>query len=227
MFVNEAIDSDKHVILEGAQGTMLDVDHGTYPYVTSSNPISGGACTGVGIGPQKIDRVIGVTKAYVTRVGSGPFPTELMDDVGERLRDKGAEFGTTTNRPRRCGWLDLVGLRYAVRVNGITDICLTKLDVLDGLKTIKVCTQYRYGDQVFDHFPLDPELFASCEPLYEELPGWDEDISSITSYDELPENAKRYAEYVSDMIGVPVRLISVGSKRKQTIHLLSIESSLM
>ena len=222
LYINEAIDQGKTIIMEGAQGTMLDVDHGTYPYVTSSNPLSGGACIGAGIGPHKIDKVVGVSKAYVTRVGEGPFPTELNDDLGEYLRTRGAEFGTTTNRPRRCGWLDLVVLKYAVRVNGITEICLTKLDVLDGLKTIKICTKYKIDNQIHSNFPLDLDIFSKCEPIYDELPGWEEDISNITKYKDLPENAKKYIEYISEMTKVKISLISVGSRRNQTIKLLRI-----
>lgn len=222
LYINDAIDQSRNVILEGAQGTMLDVDHGTYPYVTSSNPISGGACIGSGIGPHKIHQVIGVTKAYVTRVGEGPFPTELKEEIGARLRERGAEFGTTTGRPRRCGWLDMVGLRYALRVNGITEICLTKLDVLDGLETIKVCNSYRVRGEIVYHFPLDCDEFAAAEPIYEELPGWKEDISQMTSFGELPENAKRYIDYIAQKTGVKISLVSVGSRRKQTIHLLEV-----
>lgn len=221
LYVNQAIDAGKNIILEGAQGTMLDVDHGTYPFVTSSNPIAGGACIGVGIGPHKINSVIGVTKAYVTRVGEGPFPTELNDDIGHRLMDKGAEFGTTTGRQRRCGWLDLVVLKYAIRVNGLTEICLTKLDVLDGLKEIKVCTKYKVGDKILSEFPLDLEDFSDAEPIYETLPGWDEDISQMTTWKELPANAKSYIQYIEKISGVDITMVSVGSKRVQTIHLLT------
>jgi adenylosuccinate synthase len=221
LFINEAIDNKKHVILEGAQGTMLDVDHGTYPFVTSSSPISGGACIGAGIGPNKIEQVLGVTKAYITRVGEGPFPTELTDKTGEFLREQGAEFGTTTNRPRRCGWLDMVVLRYAIRVNGLTEICLTKLDVLDGLEKIKVCTKYKTAEGITENFPVDLDLFSSAEPVYEELPGWDSDISQITNFNDLPINAKKYIQYVSDIAKVNISMVSVGSKRSQTIHLLS------
>ncbi len=221
LFINEAIDSGKKIILEGAQGTLLDVDHGTYPFVTSSNPISGGACTGVGIGPHKIDQVIGVTKAYVTRVGEGPFTTELTDALGEQLRTRGAEFGTTTGRPRRCGWLDLVLLRYAIRINGITEICLTKLDVLDGLKEIKVCNSYDTPEGPLHHFPLDLDSFSQAKPNYVTLPGWDEDISNITSYDDLPTNAKSYIKYIEETAKIKISLVSVGSRRNQTIHLLT------
>lgn len=220
LFVNKAIDAGKNIILEGAQGTMLDVDHGTYPFVTSSNPTSGGACIGVGIGPHKIHSVIGVTKAYVTRVGEGPFPTELHDAVGERLMDKGVEFGTTTGRQRRCGWLDLVVLKYAIRINGLTEICLTKLDVLDGLEDIKVCTKYRVGDKLLTEFPHDLEDFTDAEPIYESLPGWEEDISEMKTWKELPQNARSYIQYIERFSGVDITMVSVGSKRSQTIHLL-------
>jgi adenylosuccinate synthase len=223
LFINNAIDAKKNIILEGAQGTMLDVDHGTYPFVTSSNPISGGACIGAGIGPHKIDEVVGVTKAYVTRVGEGPFPTELTDAIGDHLRDRGAEYGTTTGRTRRCGWLDIVALRYAIRVNGLTEICLTKLDVLDGLSTIKVCTGYKVGSEVLTEFPLDLDAFSTAEPIYEELPGWSDDISQLTQYADLPENAKKYVEYITAKTGVRIGMISVGSRRLQTIHILSPE----
>jgi adenylosuccinate synthase len=218
--INRAIVSGKRIIMEGAQGTMLDVDHGTYPFVTSSNPISGAACIGAGVGPHKIDQVIGVTKAYSTRVGEGPFPTEEFGDINDYLRTKGGEFGTTTSRPRRCGWLDLVILRYAVRINGITEICLTKLDVLDDLKTIKVCTSYNTPSGVVEEFPLDLETFSESQPIYDELPGWETDISELTNFDDLPLNAKNYVKYVSNILGVRISLVSVGSKRRQTIQLL-------
>ena len=220
LYVNESIKAGKKIIMEGAQGTLLDVDHGTYPFVTSSNPISGAACTGAGIGPNKIDQVIGVVKAYSSRVGEGPFPTEETDEMGEYLREKGCEFGTTTSRPRRCGWLDLVVLRYAIRVNGLTEICLTKLDVLDELKKIKICTAYDTPDGRIKEFPVDGEVFENATPVYDELPGWEEDISQLNSYDELPDNAKRYIKYLENTTGVTISLVSVGSKRSQTIHLL-------
>lgn len=222
LYINKAIKEGKKIIMEGAQGTMLDVDHGTYPFVTSSNPISGGACVGAGIGPQKIDKVIGVTKAYITRVGEGPFITELNDEVGEFLRERGGEFGTTTGRPRRCGWLDLVVLKYAVRVNGLTSICFTKVDVLDGLKSIKVCTKYKTPDGYLEEFPLDLDTFSKCEPVYEELPGWDDDTSGITAWEELPKNAKNYISFVSKFVGVDIKMISVGTRRRQTIHIIEI-----
>ena len=222
LFINQAIDAGKNIILEGAQGTMLDVDHGTYPYVTSSNPISGGACIGAGVGPHKIDQVLGVTKAYVTRVGEGPFPTELTDEIGENLRERGGEFGTTTGRPRRCGWLDLVALRYAIRVNGLTSICLTKLDVLDGLNAIKVCTHYETPSGKLTEFPLNLDEFTNAKPVYVERPGWDEDISNLTSFDELPQNARDYVSFISKEVGVQIKMVSVGTQRRQTIHLLTI-----
>lgn len=222
LLINQAITDGQSVILEGAQGTFLDVDHGTYPYVTSSNPIAGGACTGVGIGPNRVSRVVGVAKAYVTRVGEGPFPTEQCNEIGTMLQVRGAEVGTTTNRTRRCGWLDMVGLKYAVRVNGITDICLTKLDVLDELSEVLVCTGYRLPDgRVLTAFPLDHDEFAQAEPCYDVLPGWQSDTSGVTHYADLPPNAKRYIEYVSTMAGVPISLISVGSRRHQTIRLIA------
>ena len=199
---------------------MLDVDHGTYPFVTSSNPISGGACIGAGIGPHKINEVIGVTKAYVSRVGEGPFPTELLNGQGDYLREKGAEYGTTTKRPRRCGWLDLVVLRYSIRLNGITEICFTKLDVLDGLDTIKVCKGYQTDEGFLEEFPLDQDLLQNCEPVYDELPGWPEDISKISDYNDLPENAKKYIQYVENMVRTKISMVSVGSRRRQTIQVI-------
>jgi len=223
LFINDAIKAGKRILMEGAQGTLLDVDHGTYPYVTSSNPIAGAACTGAGIGPHKIDQVIGVTKAYATRVGEGPFPTEDHGDQGEYLRTKGCEFGTTTNRPRRCGWLDLVVLRYAVRVNGLTEICLTKLDVLDGLKTIKVCNSYKTPNGIISELPMDPELFSKCEPIYDEVPGWKEEIANMTQWSDLPLNARNYIKYIENLTGINISLVSVGSKRNQTIHLLEAD----
>ncbi len=222
LYINQAIDDGKKVIMEGAQGTMLDVDHGTFPFVTSSNPISGGACVGAGIGPHKINKVLGVTKAYITRVGEGPFPTELTEGLGEELREKGGEYGTTTGRARRCGWLDLVVLRYAIRVNGLTEICLTKLDVLDMFDEIRICTAYRTPDGTITEFPLDLDIFSQCEPIYDTLPGWKSDISQLTSFDELPENARKYVDYINKKTGVNIKMVSVGTRRRQTIHLLTI-----
>lgn len=207
----------KKVLFEGAQAVHLDIDHGTYPFVTSSSPAAGGALTGTGVGPTKIDQVIGVAKAYTTRVGEGPFPTELFDDMGEELRKVGHEYGVTTGRPRRCGWLDAVLLRYSVRVSGVTDLALTKLDVLDGLDEIKVCVGYRYEDEELTEFPASLKRMENCVPIYETLPGWKEDITKCSSYDELPENAKAYICRVEELTGAPVSVVAVGPERSQTI----------
>lgn len=205
------------VLFEGAQGTQLDIDHGTYPFVTSSNTVAGGAAAGCGIAPWHLERIIGIAKAYTTRVGSGPFPTELFDDTGSYLQQKGAEFGVTTGRRRRCGWLDGVVLRHAVRLNGVTDIALTKLDVLSGLPEIKICIAYTYaGKQVL--FPPQVENgMGQVTPIYESMPGWDENISNVSSWDEMPDAAKRYIERIEELAGVPVKIISVGADRDQTI----------
>ncbi|MFC1478513.1 adenylosuccinate synthetase [Candidatus Margulisiibacteriota bacterium] len=216
-YLNEAIAQGKEVFLEGAQGTMLDIDHGTYPFVTSSNPTAGGACTGSGIGPTKIDGVIGVVKAYCTRVGEGPFPSELTDDVGGHLQKEGKEFGATTGRARRCGWLDMVILRYAARVNGLTELAVTKLDILDKLPAIKVCTAYRYKDTIIRDYPSELEVFKECEPVYEEFPGWQADTTAIKEYSQLPANARAYLDFIVKDSGVPISLVSVGSERNQTI----------
>jgi len=215
--VSAALDRGESVLFEGAQGTLLDIDHGTYPYVTSSNPTAAGACLGAGIGPTRIDRVIGVAKAYTTRVGGGPFPTELSDDLGERLREAGREFGTTTGRPRRCGWLDAVALRYAVRVNGLHSLALVKLDVLTGIPVLRIGVGYRYGDDVLTGFPPSVRVLSRCRVEYEELPGWSEDISGVRSVGELPANARRYLDRVSELTGVPVSVVGVGSSREQTL----------
>ena len=215
--IHQHIKEDKKVLFEGAQGTMLDIDHGTYPFVTSSHPIAGGACVGAGIGPTFIDRVLGVAKAYTTRVGEGPFPTELYDTAGEILRRRGMEFGTTTGRPRRCGWLDAVVLRYAVRVNGLTDLAITKLDVLDEFSTIKICTAYRYKGQLIHEFPDTTSVLNQCEPEYIELPGWQQDITGVTSYKDLPANARNYLAKIEELTGVKQSLIAVGPGREQTI----------
>jgi len=212
--LNQILDSGKNVLLEGAQGTHLDIDHGTYPFVTSSNTVAGNACTGLGIGPTKVDRVIGITKAYTTRVGEGPFPTELEDDNGKHLADVGHEFGTVTGRPRRCGWFDAVVVRYSVRVNGLTEIALTKLDVLSGLKTLKICTAYKKDGKEIKNLPMDLE---GCEPVYEEMPGFTvDDWKSITSYDTLPQEAKDYVEKLELLCGVPIKIIGVGPARSDT-----------
>ncbi|SHH21525.1 Adenylosuccinate synthetase [Thermosyntropha lipolytica DSM 11003] len=217
LLVYQAIKEGKKVLFEGAQGTLLDIDHGTYPYVTSSNPTAGGACTGAGIGPTFINRVIGIAKAYTTRVGEGPFPTELKDELGDLLREKGYEFGTTTGRPRRCGWLDAVILRYAVRINGLTDLAITKLDVMSEFDVLKICTGYKYKGQVREEFPESLEVLKNCEPLYIELPGWKKDISGITRFEDLPEEACTYIEKIEELTGLKASIIAVGPKRHQTI----------
>jgi adenylosuccinate synthase len=217
LLLNEAHQKNKKIFFEGAQGTLLDIDYGTYPFVTSSNPTAGGVCTGTGMGPTTIDDVIGVTKAYLTRVGSGPFPTELDNEWGEYLRDKGHEFGVTTGRPRRCGWLDIPILKHAVRVNGLTEIALSKIDVLSGLDEIKVCTAYQHGEEVVEEFPPYLENEIPYEPIYEKWPGWDEDITEIKDYEQLPENAKKYIARIEELIGVPAKIISVGPGRSQAI----------
>ncbi|MCF8011453.1 MAG: adenylosuccinate synthase [Clostridiales bacterium] len=219
VLVEEAIKEDKNILFEGAQGTLLDLDHGTYPYVTSSHPIAASACLGTGIGPTRINRVAGVAKAYVTRVGSGPFPTELFDNTGDYIRKQGHEYGTTTGRPRRCGWFDAVVARYSARVNGLDYLAVTKLDVLTGLDTIKICTGYKYRGEVISEFPCGRDALKDCEPCYEEFSGWKDDISLVRNYQELPDNAKKYLERVSEVSGVPVGIIGVGPKRDQTIIL--------
>lgn len=217
IIVNEAIRAGRNVLFEGAQGTLLDLDHGTYPYVTSSHPTAGAACLGAGIGPTKIDRVVGVAKAYVTRVGGGPFPSELHGPLGDLLRQRGKEFGTTTGRPRRCGWFDAVVVRYAVRINGLDFLALTKLDILSGLEEVHICYGYRYRGEVLTEFPASLRVLAECEPVYEKLPGWTEDIGGVREYGQLPANARRYVERISELTGVPVALIGVGTGRHQTI----------
>lgn len=207
----------KVIIFEGAQGTLLDIDHGTYPFVTSSNPTAGGATTGSGIGPKAIDRVIGVAKAYITRVGTGPFPTELHDETGERMVELGGEFGTVTGRRRRCGWLDLVALKYAVRVNGLTELAMTKLDILSAFETLKVAVAYDSLGDRFDEFPRQQRVLYNCHPVYEEVPGWNTDISEARKYDELPKEAQQYIEFVEKAIGIPVTMIGVGPARDATV----------
>jgi len=216
VLLNGAIKKRKKILFEGAQGTLLDVDHGTYPFVTSSNSTAGGASTGTGVGPNKIDKVIGVVKAYTTRVGEGPFPTEFGPDLMERIRQKGKEFGATTGRPRRCGWFDSVVVGHAVMVNGIDEIVITKLDVLDDLETIKICISYKYNGGVHKHFPADMQAQAGAEPVYEELPGWKADTTGITTYSKLPKNAKNYLKRIQYILNTKIVLISVGSDRKQT-----------
>ncbi len=216
--INDAIKAGRRVLFEGAQGTFLDIDHGTYPYVTSSNPTAGGACVGAGVGPTRIDKVIGIVKAYTSRVGSGPFPTELLDDTGARIREKGGEYGTTTGRPRRIGWLDTVMLRYAAMINGVTCLALTKVDTLAGLGKLKVCVAYRVGSRTTTDFPSRLDELSRCEPVYEELDGWtDDEVSGVTSFDRLPASVRRYVARVEELSGARVMLISAGRERGQTI----------
>ncbi len=215
--IYDAVKEKKNILFEGAQGTLLDLDHGTYPYVTSSNPIAGGACVGAGVGPTTIDRVIGVAKAYTTRVGEGPFPTELNDGVGQLLGDLGAEFGTTTGRRRRCGWFDAVIGRYAVRINGLDCLAITKLDVLDELEEIKVCVAYEIDGEICNHFPTNASQFANCKPVYKTLPGWQESTIGCRSLSELPKKALNYLKYMADLMKVPIAIVSVGPGRDQTI----------
>ena len=218
LLLHQAVQQGKKILMEGAQGTLLDVDHGTYPFVTSSSPVSAGACLGSGIGPTKIDEVVGVVKAYTTRVGEGPFPTELHDREGERLREVGQEYGATTGRPRRCGWFDLVVARYAARVNGLTSLAITKLDVLDILDEIKVCTAYQYQGEPIEEFPADIDILQDCQPVYDVLPGWKSKIGQISEYDALPDQAKKYLDYLESKIKVPISMVSVGPMRDKTIH---------
>lgn len=216
--VYDAIKDGKKVLFEGAQGTLLDLDMGTYPYVTSSNPVAGGACIGSGIGPTLIGECIGVSKAYTTRVGKGPFPTELFDETGDMIRKKGNEYGTTTGRPRRCGWFDAVILRLSVRVNGLTGVVINKLDTLAGIKTLKLCTGYRFDGGITHNFPADLADLAKCEPIYEEFPGFTGDISEIRKFEDLPANAKTYIEAIEKACGAPVTIIGVGPGRDQVIY---------
>jgi adenylosuccinate synthase len=217
--IDQKIQEGKDVLFEGAQGALLDVDHGTYPYVTSSNTIAGAACVGAGVGPVKIDRVIGVTKAYTTRVGSGPFPTELNDEVGNHLREQGGEYGSTTGRPRRCGWFDVVVVRHSVRLGGLTDLAITKLDILKGLKKIKICTEYKFKGKKIQEFPASLLIQEGCEPVYEEVKGWDEDISMVKDLNDLPSNAQKYVKLIEQLVGVDACMISLGNERGQTLML--------
>ena len=222
VIINEGLKRGQKVLFEGAQGTLLDLDHGTYPYVTSSHPISGAACIGAGIGPTRITKVIGVVKAYTTRVGEGPFPTELFDEMGTLIRDKGHEYGTTTGRARRCGWYDAVIARYAVRLSGLDCLAITKLDVLDGLETIRICTGYQYKGEVLTEFPASLKVLAECKPIYEEMPGWTEDISGAKKFEELPLNAQKYVNRLCELSGVKAAILGVGTQRTQTIVLEEI-----
>ncbi|NET33177.1 MAG: adenylosuccinate synthase [Cyanothece sp. SIO1E1] len=215
--IYEAIQERRNILFEGAQGTLLDLDHGTYPYVTSSNPVAGGACVGTGVGPTVIDRVIGVAKAYTTRVGEGPFPTELEGTIGKLLGDRGAEFGTTTGRKRRCGWFDAVIGRYAVRINGLDCLAITKLDVLDEVEEIKVCVAYEIGDQLCHDFPSNAKHFVRCQPVYETLPGWCQSTSHCRSLEDLPRQALDYLKFLAELMEVPIAIVSLGASRDQTI----------
>lgn len=214
--LNDAIDSDQPVLFEGAQGVMLDVDQGTYPFVTSSNPTAGGVAIGSGVGPTKIDHVVGVSKAYTSRVGDGPFPTELHDEIGDRIREVGREYGTTTGRPRRVGWFDSVVVSHARRVSGITALSLNSIDVLTGIDTLKICVAYQYKGERLEEYPANLNILADCEPVYEEMPGWTEDITSVKNFEDLPTNAQHYVNRVSELTGIPLNVFSVGPDRNQT-----------
>ncbi|NME83651.1 adenylosuccinate synthase [Clostridium sp. SM-530-WT-3G] len=220
--VYDDIKADKTVLFEGAQGMLLDIDYGTYPYVTSSNTTAGGVANGVGIGPNMITNAVGITKAYTTRVGKGPFPTELMNETGEWIREKGHEFGVTTGRARRCGWLDLVIVKTACRVSGLTSLAITKIDTLAGLEKIKVCVGYKFNGKVIDYFPASLEDLAACEPVYEEFDGWGDEVADARSYDELPENAKKYLKRIEEFTGTDISIVSVGPKRDQTMRVKAL-----
>lgn len=226
VILNDALDNGKRVLFEGAQGVMLDIDQGTYPFVTSSNPVAGGVTIGSGVGPSKIDKVVGVCKAYTSRVGDGPFPTELFDEVGDRIREVGHEYGTVTGRPRRVGWFDSVVMRHSRRVSGITNLSLNSIDVLSGLDTVKICVAYDLDGERIDHYPASLEQLKRCKPIYEELPGWSEDITGVRHLDELPENARNYVRRVGELVGVRISTFSVGPDRDQTNILESVWSSL-
>ncbi|SFK10622.1 Adenylosuccinate synthetase [Halobacillus dabanensis] len=222
--LNDSLDEGRRVLFEGAQGVMLDIDQGTYPFVTSSNPIAGGVTIGSGVGPSKIKHVVGVSKAYTTRVGDGPFPTELDNEVGNQIREVGNEYGTTTGRPRRVGWFDSVVVRHARRVSGITDLSLNSIDVLTGIETLKICTAYKYKGEIIEEFPASLKVLAECEPVYEEMPGWTEDITEAKSLSDLPANARHYIERVSQLTGIPLSIFSVGPDRAQTNVVRSVYS---
>ena len=226
VILNDALDAGKRVLFEGAQGVMLDIDQGTYPFVTSSNPVAGGVTIGSGVGPSKINKVVGVCKAYTSRVGDGPFPTELFDEVGERIREVGHEYGTTTGRPRRVGWFDSVVMRHSRRVSGITNLSLNCIDVLSGLDTVKICVAYDLDGERIDYYPASLEQLKRCKPIYEELPGWEEDITGCRSLDELPENARNYVRRVGELVGVRISTFSVGPGREQTNILESVWSNI-
>lgn len=214
--LNDVLDEGGRVLFEGAQGVMLDIDQGTYPFVTSSNPVAGGVAIGAGVGPSKVSRVVGVCKAYTSRVGDGPFPTELFDEKGHHIREVGREYGTTTGRPRRVGWFDSVVVRHSRRVSGITDLALNSIDVLSGLETVKICTAYEYNGEIITEYPANLHIIEQCKPVYEELPGWSEDITGVRTMEELPENARRYVERVVELTGIQLMTFSVGPAREQT-----------
>ncbi|MBN1379668.1 MAG: adenylosuccinate synthase [Gammaproteobacteria bacterium] len=210
---------NKNILFEGAQGTLLDIDHGTYPFVTSSNTTAGGACTGSGVGPMDLDYILGITKAYTTRVGAGPFPTELFDAMGEHLAKRGHEFGATTGRPRRCGWFDAVALRRSLSINSVTGICVTKLDVLDGLETIRICVGYKVDGKEIDISPVGAEAYSACEPIYIDMPGWQQTTVGLRDYDQLPDNAKAYLKKLEEVVATPIAIISTGADREDNIIL--------
>ena len=217
LMINQALDEGKQVLFEGAQGTHLDIDHGTYPFVTSSSTVAGGACSGTGVGPTKITGVMGVVKVYTTRVGGGPFPTELKDASGKMLQERGHEFGATTGRPRRCGWFDAVAVRYSVRVNGISGLAVTKLDVFDEYATMMICTGYRYQGQVITEMPMELARLSECEPIYEEMVGWNQPTTGIKNAEDLPEAARAYLQKIEELVGAKVIIISTGTRRSETI----------
>ncbi|MEC0243845.1 adenylosuccinate synthase [Paenibacillus dokdonensis] len=220
--LNDAIDEERKVLFEGAQGVMLDIDQGTYPYVTSSNPSAGGVCIGSGVGPSKISQIIGVAKSYTTRVGDGPFPTELNNEIGDYIREKGHEYGTVTGRARRVGWFDTVVVRHARRVSGLTGLSLNSLDVLTGLDTVKICTGYKYRGEIITHYPASLKMLAECEAVYEEMPGWNEDITEAKTLEDLPETTRNYVKRVSELTSIPIAIFSVGRNRSQTNQILPI-----
>jgi len=222
--LNDALDEGRRVLFEGAQGVMLDIDQGTYPFVTSSNPVAGGVTIGSGVGPTKINHVVGVSKAYTTRVGDGPFPTELHDEIGNQIREVGREYGTTTGRPRRVGWFDSVVVRHSRRVSGLTDLSLNSIDVLTGIETLKICVAYTYKGETINEYPASLKVLAECEPVYEELPGWTEDITGVRNLSELPANARHYIERISQLTGIPLSIFSVGPDRSQTNVIRSVYS---
>lgn len=220
--INQAVDAAQHVLFEGSQGAMLDIDHGTYPFVTSANPTAGGACTGTGLGPTKINHVLGVAKAYVSRVGDGPFPTEQINEIGDTIRDIAHEYGTVTHRPRRIGWFDAVLMKYVTQINGFTGLVINCMDVMSGFKTLKICVGYQVGTEVIDYYPADDELLSQVTPVYEELPGWDEDITGVAGFDQLPVNAQNYLKRIAELTDTPIAAFSIGPDRSQTVQMQNI-----